>query len=178
MGGRRFDDDEIAFLREFAPIWRLQAIAADMGRSPGSIGKYCRDHDIPRCWLVKYDRAYTPNQIKRINRTFRSFCAACDRLGIQVVGGKADHHIPQLRAIRRTIKQHGWPGDWQPESIFATAEIGYECKHRVRPASRATSLQPGSWGKVEVLAARMAAGEELWHPEDFVVCDLGMENGC
>ncbi len=30
----------------------------------------------------------------------------------------------------------------------------------------ATDAAPGTWSKVEVLAARLAAGEELWHPDD------------
>ena len=29
-----------------------------------------------------------------------------------------------------------------------------------------TEASPGTWSKVEVLAARLAAGEELWHPDD------------
>ena len=29
-----------------------------------------------------------------------------------------------------------------------------------------TDAAPGTWSKVEILAARLQAGEELWHPED------------
>ena len=29
-----------------------------------------------------------------------------------------------------------------------------------------TDASPGTWSKVEVLEARLAAGEELWHPDD------------
>lgn len=35
-----------------------------------------------------------------------------------------------------------------------------------RPSSGPTNHAPGTWGKVEVLAARLEAGEPLWHPDD------------
>jgi len=34
------------------------------------------------------------------------------------------------------------------------------------PLGEPTSHEPGTWGKVEVLTARLKAGQPLWHPED------------
>lgn len=38
-----------------------------------------------------------------------------------------------------------------------------------RPASKPTTARPGTKDKVAVLAARVVAGEELWHPADVVI---------
>jgi hypothetical protein len=35
-----------------------------------------------------------------------------------------------------------------------------------KQSSGPTSHEPGTWGKVEVLTARVKAGEPLWHPDD------------
>jgi hypothetical protein len=41
-------------------------------------------------------------------------------------------------------------------------------KDRLLPADSPTSACPGTEEKIRVLEARVAAGMELWHPEDFV----------
>jgi len=44
---------------------------------------------------------------------------------------------------------------------------GNDCGFRERKmCSKPTKHLPGTWDKVEVLAARVQAGEPLWHPED------------
>lgn len=40
-----------------------------------------------------------------------------------------------------------------------------------RPLSRPTHHAPCSVDKVDLLAQRLARGEELWHPDDFVPTD-------
>lgn len=35
-----------------------------------------------------------------------------------------------------------------------------------KPSSGPTLYEPGTPGKVDILAARLSAGEPLWHPED------------
>ena len=35
-----------------------------------------------------------------------------------------------------------------------------------KESSGPTEHEPGTWGKVEVLTARLSAGEPLWHRED------------
>jgi hypothetical protein len=41
------------------------------------------------------------------------------------------------------------------------------------PCEKPTGYAPGSEGKIEVLAARAMAGEELWHPDDIEESDVG-----
>jgi transposase-like protein len=59
MGGKRFTNDEIAFLKAFAPLWRLQAIAHDMCRDPESIRGACLRYGITRSWLKWADGSPT-----------------------------------------------------------------------------------------------------------------------
>jgi hypothetical protein len=53
-------------------------------------------------------------------------------------------------------------------NIFEAIANNREEYFQPAPASVATGDLPGSWGKIETLANRVAAGEELWHPHDIV----------
>lgn len=55
--------------------------------------------------------------------------------------------------------------------LFAKLPQNYEAEREV--CSRPTGHAPGSPGKIEVLAARVRAGEELWHPMDIEGSDVG-----
>lgn len=47
--------------------------------------------------------------------------------------------------------------------------LNHECDedwHPTKKAKKPTKHLPGTPGKIDVLAARMLAGEELWHPDD------------
>jgi hypothetical protein len=46
------------------------------------------------------------------------------------------------------------------------AELISQNKYEPKPAILPTSHRPGTRGKVLTMAARIAAGEELWHPAD------------
>ncbi len=56
----------------------------------------------------------------------------------------------------------------QPLSIFDFDRLSKTDKFTPRPASLATGAIPGSLEKLEILRARVANGEELWHPSDRV----------
>jgi hypothetical protein len=46
------------------------------------------------------------------------------------------------------------------------SKCGHDEDYVPAPATFATDDLPGSWGKIETLAKRVACGEDLWHPED------------
>jgi hypothetical protein len=54
----------------------------------------------------------------------------------------------------------------QPVSIFDFDRLCQTDKFTPRPALMATASAPGSHEKIEVLRARAASGQELWHPSD------------
>jgi len=55
-----------------------------------------------------------------------------------------------------------------PRSVLAEIDrMGHDEDFHPSAASAPTASPPGSHEKVEVLSARMLAGEELWHPEDY-----------
>lgn len=49
---------------------------------------------------------------------------------------------------------------------WATGLAGYREK-RIRPAARPTRARPGSEEKMAVMAARVQANQEIFHPEDL-----------
>ena len=58
--------------------------------------------------------------------------------------------------------------DSQPVSIFDFDRLCRTDKFVPRPARIGTGAIPGSLEKLEILRARVANGEELWHPSDRV----------
>jgi len=48
-------------------------------------------------------------------------------------------------------------------------ERGDDAEFEPRPAERPTTARPGTAEKIVVLAARVEAGEDLWHPNDVVI---------
>lgn len=60
----------------------------------------------------------------------------------------------------------------QADSVFSYLEINRtEEGFKPKPCSTNTTHAPGSPEKVEVLAARVEAGEELWHTDDSLSTD-------
>jgi transposase-like protein len=87
--GRHFTDTEIAFLREFAPVWRLRALAHDMGRDPESIRGACKRHGIKRSWLKWADGKPTQKlpieqqqQIVMLARQGATYVSLAKRFGV------------------------------------------------------------------------------------------------
>lgn len=62
--------------------------------------------------------------------------------------------ISDMMERQRLIREHG------PST--PSAAPGF----RVKPAAGATRSRPGTHEKLEILARRAAAGEELWHEDD------------
>ena len=58
------------------------------------------------------------------------------------------------------------PPGWRFLSALEAADVGHSSQFHPRPARRPTSQLPGSRTKVIILAARVAAGEDLWHAQD------------
>lgn len=57
-----------------------------------------------------------------------------------------------------------------PENIYESILFhGDESRFRPKPCSKPTKARPGSEEKIRVIRARVAAGEELWHPADETV---------
>lgn len=54
--------------------------------------------------------------------------------------------------------------------MFAFIRVyGSDAGFEPRPAVMPTTAMPGTAEKIRVLAARLLAGEELWHPDDPVI---------
>jgi hypothetical protein len=64
------------------------------------------------------------------------------------------------------IRMNDEPETTQPVSLFDFDKLCLSHKFTPRPATLATGAIPGSLEKLEILRARVANGEELWHPSD------------
>jgi hypothetical protein len=54
-----------------------------------------------------------------------------------------------------------------PDSLLAEiVRVGHDYDFTPRPPLMPTTARPGSAEKFTVLAARLLAGEDLWHPDD------------
>ncbi len=82
-------------------------------------------------------------------------------------GGRAPvaETVPRRQASLRAALLGCRPAGWRFPNSLAAADLGFE-PDELRPPERPTGHRRGTAGKLEVLAARAAAGEELWHPED------------
>jgi hypothetical protein len=54
----------------------------------------------------------------------------------------------------------------KPVSIIDFDRLGQSHKFTPKPAELGTAASPGSLEKLEILRARVANGEDLWHPND------------
>jgi len=71
----------------------------------------------------------------------------------------------RVSLMRHALVRGSLPG-FRFESILAADDVGM-VEHLVTlRAAAPTAAPPGTREKVEILAARAAAGEELWHDED------------
>lgn len=74
---------------------------------------------------------------------------------------------PESRALvmRHAFHSRPIPG-WEWDSVLAAEDVGCGDSVESSEAAMPTIATPGTKHKVEVLAARAAAGETLWHPDD------------
>jgi len=86
-------------------------------------------------------------------------CSVFPRSGDSGVSSATTSRVDNRRRLLDLAAAH-------PASVFrAIAEFGYDVDFRPRPSSSSAS-PPGSLEKLKTLAARVLAGEELWHPGD------------
>lgn len=57
--------------------------------------------------------------------------------------------------LNQPIDLPGYLEEWNTDNGFEATEL-----------PEPTTYTPGSWDKVEILAQRLAKGQQLWHPDD------------
>lgn len=91
------------------------------------------------------------------------FCASCVTDHRRYLGRHSGRPAV-THAMRRIARLH--LGE-TPKSLFDwVAVFGTDDGFTPRPAHSPTESLPGSQQKVAILAQRLAAGEDLWHPMD------------
>ena len=81
-----------------------------------------------------------------------------DRWGIDRLSDIASSLRRSKRAVAQRASKLGLPQVRKSETISV--------RHPKLKRCKPTTAAPGSQEKIEVLRARVAAGEELWHPKD------------
>lgn len=102
-----------------------------------------------------------------MDRTWRQFRVAM-RECFQVIVPHYASDASRALIIRHALHTRPIPG-WQWESTLAAEDVGcgdLVAADSLQPPESPTDAMPGTTRKLNVLAARAAAGEALWHPED------------
>lgn len=162
--GKPLTDDERAYITDNYRKQTLAAISRHLGRSLKAVRECARAAGVapPRVRRVDGDRLvvgaeqYRIERAKRLVQTTREIHRICDQIGIPV------DNVP-LVTLARTLKRHC---GWRPANILIAADLGDDGLFRPRPASEPCAALPGSLERVEVYAARVERGEEIWCERD------------
>lgn len=120
--------------------------------------------ELVRSTIAERAEAYKQERAARVEQTWNRFrdvmWASCGQL-------VPDHDDLQKRlgVMRHRLRQGPLPG-FKFDTMLAAEDVGGLDHLAELVETEPTNAPPGTRRKVEVLAARAAAGEELWHPED------------
>ena len=100
---------------------------------------------------------------ERLDRMWQRYCAICAKRGETPIRARTSAGRCRILSYR-VMDLPGW---WFADAL-EVADLGCDNEgvFRPTPIDRATPARQGTRNKIEVLAARVMAGESLWHDED------------
>ena len=155
---RLFTDDEIAYIRQHLGKVPMTQIARALERHPTSIQYVARRLGLlpPRAPREPGETRFGGERGERLDRTRAELVRICDRVGITTDGRSTETLAWMLIGISA----------WRPPTAHVAADLGHEEWFSARPASKPTRTKPGTPARVAIYAARVEAGEDIWHPGD------------
>lgn len=154
---RRFSEDEIAYIQRHLGSMPLAQIAKAIARHPSSIDYIARKLGLLRPREIKKRDGPKKDQRRdQLGKTLVTLVRVAHLAGIATDGRSAETLARMLIGISA----------WRPPNIHIAADLGHDEWFSPRPASRPTRTKPGSKARVAAYAARVEAGEDIWHPGD------------